>query len=138
MILAIGLIVVFFLLSLIHFYWAIGGQWGMDASLPTNEQGVRVLNPKRTDSVIVGIALACFSLFYLLKSGIIDHQMPTWIISVGQWTVPGIFLLRAIGDFKYVGFFKKIKSTTFGKMDTRFFTPLCFLLALFGFLIAIK
>ncbi|HRI01660.1 MAG TPA: DUF3995 domain-containing protein [Saprospiraceae bacterium] len=138
MILAIGLIVVFFLLSLIHFYWAMGGQWGMDASLPTNEQGVRVLNPKRTDSVIVGIALAFFSLFYLLKSGTIEHQIPSWIISVGQWTVPGIFLLRAIGDFKYVGFFRKIKSTKFGKMDTMFFTPLCFLLALFGLLIAIQ
>jgi hypothetical protein len=33
--------------------------------------------------------------------------------------------LRAIGDFNYVGFFKKIKHTKFGKNDTKYFSPLC-------------
>jgi len=44
-----------------------------------------------------------------------------------------IFLLRAIGDFNYVGFFKKIKDTNFGKMDSKYYSPLCLVIAIMGF-----
>ncbi|WP_307347298.1 DUF3995 domain-containing protein [Metabacillus malikii] len=41
-----------------------------------------------------------------------------------------IFFLRAIGDFKYLGFTKKIKNTNFSKYDTALYTPLCLYLGL--------
>jgi len=40
-------------LSAIHFYWALGGQWGFAATLPTTKEGKRVFNPKWYDSLIV-------------------------------------------------------------------------------------
>jgi len=36
-----------------------------------------------------------------------------------------VFLIRAMGDFKYVGFFKKVRNTRFAKLDMNFYSPLC-------------
>lgn len=132
MILSILLVIIFFALGLIHFNWVISGEFGFDESLPTNEKGDRVLNPKKIDSAIVGIGLTTFGMFYLLKSGLIDYSLPDFIMKYGGWIIPIIFLLRAIGDFKYIGFFKRIKNTRFGKLDTCFFSPLCLVIALLG------
>jgi hypothetical protein len=58
-------------------------------------------------------------------SGLITFNTPDWLSKYGLWTIAVIFTLRAIGDFNYVGFFKKIKHTKFGKNDTKYFSPLC-------------
>lgn len=47
MILSIVLSIILLALGLIHFNWVIGGNFGFVASLPTNENGERVLNPKK-------------------------------------------------------------------------------------------
>jgi hypothetical protein len=135
MILSVILSGIFLLLALIHFNWVIGGTFGFAASLPTNENGERVLNPKKIDSAIVAIGLTTFAFFYAFKSGILQYNLPEWILKYGGWIIPILFLLRAIGDFKYVGVFKKIRKTTFGKIDTKLFTPLCLTIAVFGLII---
>ena len=135
MILSILLSILLIGLGLIHFNWVVGGNFGFSESLPTKESGERVLNPKKIDSAIVGIGLTAFGFFYLLKSGVIEFIIPGWIMAYGSWIIPIIFLLRAIGEFKYVGFFKKIKKTEFGKLDTKFFSPLCLIIGIFGIII---
>ncbi len=40
-----------------------------------------------------------------------------------------------MGEFKYVGFFKKIKMTHFGKRDSNFFSPLGLIIAIMGILV---
>ncbi|WP_308990526.1 DUF3995 domain-containing protein [Mariniflexile litorale] len=122
-------------LGIIHFNWLMGGEFGFSESLPTKENGERVLNPKKIDSAIVGIGLIAFGIFYLLKSGFIDYNSPEWIMKYGSWIIPIIFLLRAIGEFKYVGFFKSIKKTDFGKLDTELFSPLCLIIGILGIII---
>ena len=111
MILTLILSLVFFLLAAIHFHWVFGGSFGFAASLPTKVTGERVLNPKKMDSAVVAIALTAFGLFYLIKANLIDIPLPLWVFTVGSWLIPAIFLIRAIGEFKYVGFFKRIKTT---------------------------
>lgn len=136
--LSILLFGVFLLLGLVHFNWALGGSWGFDAALPTTESGQRVLNPKKADSAIVGLGLTTFGIFYLIFSGLfLNMYLPEWIFSYGRWVIPIIFILRAIGDFKYIGFFKKVRSTTFGKMDTKLHSPLCLGIGISGLIIAI-
>jgi len=120
---------------MLHFNWVIGGKFGFSKSLPTKENGDRVLNPKRIDSAIVGIGLTAFGIFYLLKSGLIQFNIPEWIIKYGGWIIPSIFLLRAIGEFKYVGFFKSVRKTDFGKLDTKLFSPLCLIIGILGVII---
>ncbi len=135
MILSILLSLILIAHGIIYFNWVIGGTFGFAESLPTKESGERVLNPKRIDSAIVGIGLTAFGIFYTLKSGLIEHNLPEWIMKYGGWIIPSIFLLRAIGEFKYLGFFKSVKNTNFGKLDTKLFAPLCLLIAIFGIII---
>ncbi|WP_420577387.1 DUF3995 domain-containing protein [Ekhidna sp.] len=132
---ALLLAIIFFMLSGIHFSWALGGTWGFETALPTTEDGKRVLNPKKIDSAIVGAGLLFFGMFYLIKTDHISLGLPEWVLVVAGWLIPSIFLLRAIGDFKYVGFFKKVSTTDFAKNDSRFFSPLCAGIALVGFIL---
>jgi hypothetical protein len=36
---------------------------------------------------------------------------------------------RAVGEFKYVGFFKRVRGSRFATLDTWIYSPLCLLLA---------
>lgn len=135
MILSILLSFILFGLGIIHFNWAIGGQFGFTQSLPTKESGERVLNPRKIDSALVGLGLTVFGLFYLLKSDIFDISLSQRIMNYGSLIIPILFLLRAIGDFKYVGFFKRVKNTNFGKLDAKFFSPFCLIISIIGFFI---
>jgi len=132
MILSVLLSIIFISLGIIHFNWVIGGNFGFSESLPTKENGERVLNPKKIDSLIVGIGLTTFGVFYFLKSGLVDLNPPLWSMKYGSWIIPSIFLMRAIGEFKYVGFFKSVKNTDFGKWDTKLFSPLCLAIGILG------
>ena len=126
---------IFLILAGIHFNWARGGQWALDNALPQTIEGKRLFTPRKIDSAIVGLGLLLFASFYGIKSGLINFDLPSWIINYAGWIISSIFLLRAIGDFKYVGFFKKIKNTKFGEMDTKIYSPLCLFLAIVGYLV---
>lgn len=130
-------IIIFLLLSGIHFYWAFGGKWGIDSALPSNGDGAKVLKPKAVTTIIVGAGLLSFSLFYLIKTNLLSINLPSWLLLSAGWILPSIFLLRVVGDFKYVGLFKRVKTTKFAKSDTKYFIPLCIFLAVAGFIIQI-
>lgn len=124
---------IYILIGLLHFYWLFGGKFGFENSIPTKQSGEIVLNPKVIDFISVGIGLILFGLYYVLLLTQVDLRFPNWLmISVG-WVIPTIFFIRAIGDFNYVGFFKKVKGTSFAKADTKFFSVLCLFLALSGY-----
>jgi hypothetical protein len=129
-IISIVLVFILFALGGIHFYWAIGGKWAFDNSLPQKENGEKVLNPKAIDCLIVSLMLFAFGLLVLIKSKIILFNLPTWLNHYGLYILAFLFILRAIGDFKYVGFSKKIKQTPFGSLDTKIYSPLCLLIGI--------
>lgn len=137
MIASLLLSIVLISLGSIHFNWVLGGTFGFSESLPTNEKGERVLHPKKIDSAVVGLGLTLFGIFYLFQSGIIAFNLPLWILKYAGWIIPTIFIIRAIGDFKYIGFFKKIQNTTFGKLDSKFYSPLCLCIGITGIFIQI-
>jgi Protein of unknown function (DUF3995) len=117
---------VFFVLSAIHVYWGFGGRWAMADAFPTKEDGTSLEKvPGMVASFVVAVGLFAFGIFYLIKSDILAISLPTFLLSYGYWVITVIFLLRAVGDFKYFGFFKKIKTTPFGKKDSLIYTPLC-------------
>ena len=134
---AIGMLLfsIFIFLSAIHFYWGLGGKWGASASVPTNEDGEKVINPKPLDCFVVAIGLSVFATFVLAKTQLFSMAFPTVILNYGVSVITGIFMLRAIGEFRYVGFFKKIKNTPFGQRDTKYYSPLCLLIGIMGILL---
>ena len=137
-VLAIIEIFIFLALSLLHFYWALSPNdepWGFSKSLPTNAEGERLLNPRKIDSAIVGFGLWIFAVFYILKAGFMEAPAPAWLLNYAGYLIAGIFILRALGDFKHVGFFKSIKNTDFARLDSRFYSPLCLTIGLVGIFI---
>jgi hypothetical protein len=128
----IGLLLfsIFSFLSVIHFYWGLGGKWGANAAIPTRENNEKVMNPKLFECFVIAFGLLAFGLFILVKTQILPLSLPNWLMKYGLWVLSTIFILRAIGDFKYVGFFKRIKSTQFGQLDTKYYSPLCLVVGL--------
>lgn len=129
---------IFLVLSGVHWYWLSGGEWGIQSALPTNKEGEKILHPRKLDTLIVAVGLLYFSFFYLISVNVLDFTLPNWITIGSQWGIPILFSLRAIGDFKYVGAFKQIKGTFFAEKDSKFFTPLCFLIGILGFYLLIN
>lgn len=134
-ILSVILFLVFITLGSFHFYWFLGGSWGLDKVIPTKNNQTNGMPPPKLASLIVGLVLTLFGLIYLVKSGLIAIQIPNWVTNYAYWLIPSIFIIRAIGEFKYVGFFKKIKDTAFAKADSKIFSPLCLFIGIIGILI---
>ncbi|WP_257307270.1 DUF3995 domain-containing protein [Geothrix campi] len=125
------------LLSLagLHFYWAAGGEWGKRVTLP-EIQGRPAFTPSPTSTVAVALALIGAACVAILRGYCL---LGSFLGSLAHWVAVAIgvvFLLRAIGEFRLVGFFKRIRGTAFAKWDTRLFSPLSLFIALCFFFIA--
>ena len=120
------------LISAVHLYWNFGGKWGLDVSVPEHK-GTRAFQPGQMATLIVAVLFGGMALFFLYKIGhlsMIDPFIPLWLSEYGLWLLAGIFLLRAIGDFHYIGFTKRVRSTRFAELDTHVYSPLCLLLSI--------
>ncbi len=133
--LAILLSAILIFLSAIHVYWALGGKWGAVAAIPTTENGAPLFKPGIVATVFVAGGLAVMGLLPLVKVGLLRISCPDWATEYGLWVVAAIFLLRAVGEFRYVGFFKKVRDTQFGRMDMKFYSPLCLVIGCLAILL---
>ena len=129
----LGAVVVF------HFYWAAGGRKGADAVIPRRpaEQGGEPLfHPSPLGTLIVALFLLGVLLLAALVQRGADIVVP-WDWLRGLLAVCGeIFILRAIGEFRYLGFFKRIKDSPFAYWDTRLFSPFILVIGIACLIIA--
>ncbi|RKF05353.1 uncharacterized protein DUF3995 [Tenacibaculum lutimaris] len=129
-------VLILFFISLIHVYWAFGGTLWVDAVIPTKTANEKAMNPPKSLTFVVAIVIGAFAVVYAEKIQLFTlNSMPTWLQDYGLYVVASIFLIRAIGDFNYVGFFKKVTTTEFAMNDTKYFSPLCLFLGVVGLLI---
>jgi len=131
------LTITFLMISILHFYWVFGGTKGLSKALPTDQKGNRVLNPGKTETAIVATGLLLFASYYVIKSGLLQIELPDIVADYFGWGISTVFMLRAIGDFKYVGFFKTVRNTEFGRADTKYFSNLCLAISIMGVLVEI-
>ena len=120
-------------IAALHVYWALGGAWGLAVAIPTIDERP-LFTPSPATTWAVAWALAGAALVASLRSGIL-----AWHIPVGplRWAAIGlgvVFVLRAVGDFRYVGFFKRRRGSAFAARDTWLYSPLCVLIGI-GFLL---
>lgn len=130
-VLAILLVLLFLFLSFLHAYWAAGGKWGSDAVIPTKYNHTKVMMPGAVPTLTVAFGLLFFGGVVFLNA--FDTSLNTLpgvglIRKYGLWAIAVIFTIRAVGDFNYVGFFKKVRNTAFARNDTRYYSPLCLLI----------
>ncbi|MBV4458909.1 MULTISPECIES: DUF3995 domain-containing protein [Pseudomonas] len=130
-VLARGLVTVFAVISLVHVYWALGGQWAAAAVVPhvPVAEGAATLRPAFKPSgwltLLVAAALLSVAALVCLRVGWWLPTVQHWSL---QWVISAIALLmfaRAIGDSELVGFFKEVKASRFAWLDTWFYSPLC-------------
>ncbi|KRE56753.1 DUF3995 domain-containing protein [Paenibacillus sp. Soil750] len=124
------------LISLIHVYWAFGGRWGSRASLPQTKDGAAIFLPRKPETLAVAVLMLGVCTVLVAQSETLSFLQAN---SFTKWSCilcGSVFFLRAIGDFNYLGFFKRVKHTAFSYYDTRFYSPLCLFLA-FSFLLTV-
>nr|WP_298790853.1 DUF3995 domain-containing protein [uncultured Allomuricauda sp.] len=124
-VLAILISIVLIVLAILHFFWALFGIKEPEAVVPTSIGSNQVKTPNKIMAVLVGLILLGFAFVFINKiSNYVDYP---WLryVSIG---IGVIFIIRAFGDFKYVGFFKTAKNSKFSALDTKYYSPLCLLM----------
>jgi Protein of unknown function (DUF3995) len=129
---------IFLFLSSIHFYWCFGGRWGSASVFPSKDDNTKPNMPGFLPTFVVAVTLLAVALFILIQGGFLEVGLPLWLNRYGLWILAIIFIIRAIGEFNYVGFFKKIKQTKFGINDTKYYSPLCLVIAILLIIIKVK
>ncbi len=136
--LSLLLFIIFLVLSAVHFYWLFGGKWGLSASIPTTSDGQHLFNPGPMATLGVAVGMLLMGLAMLVKGGLLYFGwLPDRVGEWAVWAIAVVFLLRAVGDFQYVGFFKKEKDSLFARMDTRYYSPLCLVICCLASMLAI-
>lgn len=135
-IVALTLACVFAALAAVHVYWAVGSTPAGGAAVPTRADGQPLFCPSRATTMAVALLLLAAAGVMLGKVGILAPVGPMLFYRVGPWVIGGVLLLRTIGDFRYVGLFKRVRGSRFARFDSRYYTPLCAVLAAGAFYVA--
>jgi len=123
-------------LSAVHGYWAFGGRLARNAAVPErpvapeDARTVRAFEPSPLATLLVAGALALVAALVCLRAGLIGKENTHGSLKWSLRVVASAFLLRAIGDFRLVGFFKRPQRTLFARLDTALYSPLCLALGL--------
>jgi len=104
----------------LHAYWGAGGRWGMDAAVPQRADGTPAFKPGPLVCLAVSAACAVLAALLIWPSVAFAPLM----VRVPLWIALAVFVLRAVGDGKQVGFSKADHSTDFAQADDALYSPL--------------
>ena len=126
-----------FAIAVVHFYWGLLCMEGEAVLVPEHE-GQPVYTPRNSDFLDVAAALVLACVVVAARGELLHSPMPVAWTHAGTFAVGLVLLARAVGDFRYVGFFKRVRDTEFAEWDTRLFSPVSFLLGVGTLWIAIS
>lgn len=124
------------LIALVHVYWALGGRIAKSAALPEID-GRPAFTPRGPLTLLVAAALSLAALLLAVTGGVVEVPLPRSGLRLLTFGLALVFVARAIGDFRLVGFFKRVKGSRFATLDSLIFAPLCLLLGLAAAWVAI-
>ncbi|MES0490782.1 MAG: DUF3995 domain-containing protein [Leptospirales bacterium] len=133
-ILKIYMVMVFALIGCIHIYWASGGTKGIKVAIPENEKGP-LFKAEFGGTIFIAIIFVIGSLLVIIDIYKIDL---IFLQRYLYYIIGPVFFARVIGEFKYVGVFKRVNKTDFAKYDNFIYIPLCFSIALSSVIIIIN
>jgi hypothetical protein len=112
-----------------HYYWSFGGKYGYKAVLPEIETTEKkAFSPGKFATFLVATLFLCVAIGFFsisIKSTFVSASSTSYFL----YTIGVVTLIRAIGDFKYVGFFKRRSQTLFAINDSKYYSPLCLFMA---------
>lgn len=122
------LVAIFVTLSMLHLYWAFGGRRGGRMVVPQKSATIDepLFTPPMLLTILVALALAAGATIEAVIAGLVapPAAIASWFRPLA-YALAVTFLLRAIGERRYVGFFKRVRGTEFSRWDDRLFSPLC-------------
>lgn len=119
--LALSISAVLLALAMLHVYWAAGGRAGRAAAVPELPEpgGRKAFDPTPGATLLVALALTLAALVVLGRARLwTPSAVPPTVFDAGTWLLAAVFLLRAVGDFRLVGFFKRVRGTRFAARET--------------------
>lgn len=137
-ILEIILSLIFFFIGGVHISWSLGLKWGYEQVIPKKEKGENLFTPRKPECIVMAIIFFLFGIFYLIKTDFISLNIHQCVLTYSGWFISILFIIRTIGDFKYVGIFKSIKTTDFAKWDNKLYIPLCIIIFIISITIELK
>jgi hypothetical protein len=131
---AVAIVCVFTALSLLHLYWAFGGNLGIDSAVPerlrrlddgADGRPVKAFKPSFAATLLVAVVLASVGVLVSLRAGLFSPVVAHWSLKWSIIAIASASMARAVGDFNLVGFFKRVRGTVFARLDTWLYSPLC-------------
>jgi hypothetical protein len=119
---------VFVVLAAWHVFMALAPAAGRSGAVPSAE-GRPLFVPSRRATLAVAAGLLLFALLVAATAGLLDPGLPRRWLGWLCYALAAGLLGRAIGEFRYVGFFKRVRGSRFATLDTLLYSPLCLLLA---------
>ena len=83
------------------------------------------MRPRPAVTLTIAAGLAGAAYVALAAVGLVPWGLPRGALPFGCAVLAVLFAGRAIGERRYVGFFKRVRGTEFAWWDTRVFSPLC-------------
>ncbi len=103
----------FFIEGALNLYWVASGKLPEDAVIPF-EDGSPLFEPEPLITVAAGVLEWIAAMIVVLPGTRLK-------LALGA-----LLLLRSIGEFQYIGFFKRVRGSRYAKLDTWLYSPLCF------------
>jgi hypothetical protein len=114
---------VLFALAALHVWWAMGHQLGDSVVIP-KVAGRPAFTPSRSSTLVVAALLLAATTVALWQGQLLPDVLPHAPLRWAAMAAGTAFLLRALGEFRLVGFFKRVRNTDFARWDTWCFSPL--------------
>lgn len=122
-------------LAIWHFYMALTPGAFVSAAVPSVE-GRPLFAPRRVPTIAVAVVLLLSAMLVSATAGLLVVRLPGWLLLLLTYALATGLLARAVGEFRYIGFFKRVRGSQFARLDTWLYSPLCLLLGIAVALIA--
>lgn len=118
----------FVALALWHFAMALQPSRGAAGTVPS-VAGKPLFVPSARATVGVGFGLLLIALIVAATGNLVHAPVPPRVLTWLSYAIALALLARGVGEFRYVGMFKRVRGSRFAKLDTFVYSPLCLLLA---------
>jgi hypothetical protein len=99
-------------IAVVHVYWAFGGLRGAAVAVPQRDGGP-LFTPTPGATLAVAALLLAAALLVVARISYRGDVVPSWALATAVAAVGMVFALRAVGDFRWIGFFKRHRASPF-------------------------
>ena len=127
-VLPVAVSLAFVVLALWHARLALSPPSGESAAVPS-VSGTPLFAPSAGATWTVAVVLLMFACLVAATAGLVKVGTPQRILVWLSYALALGLAARAVGEFRYVGLFKRVKDSRFARLDTLVYSPLCLALA---------